>query len=98
MTDPNHPHAPSGTETEGFRLSRGTLLRGAAGAMVGMSPLLAAACGGSGGGGSGCPRDIQCLDVWQPVICADGIVYSNSCYAYRACAPGPCVSYGGDAS
>ena len=53
MTDPNHPHAPSGTETEGFRLSRGTLLRGAAGAMVGMSPLLAAACGGSGGGGSG---------------------------------------------
>ena len=34
MTDPNHPHAPSGTETEGFRLSRGTLLRGAAGAMV----------------------------------------------------------------
>jgi len=52
----------------------------------------------TGGGGSGCPRDIQCLDVWQPVICADGIVYSNSCYAYRACAPGPCVSYGGDAS
>ena len=50
------------------------------------------------GGGSGCPRDIQCLDVWNPVICADGIVYSNSCYAYRACAPGPCVSYGGDAS
>ena len=52
----------------------------------------------TGGGGSGCPRDSQCLAVWQPVICADGIVYSNSCYAYRACAPGPCVSYGGDAS
>ena len=49
-------------------------------------------------GGGGCPRDIQCLDVWNPVICADGIVYSNSCYAYRACAPGPCVSYGGDNS
>lgn len=53
---------------------------------------------GGGGGGTGCPRDIQCLDVWQPVICADGVVYSNSCYAYRACAPGPCVSYGTDAS
>ena len=51
-----------------------------------------------GGGGTGCPRNINCLDVWQPVICADGVVYSNSCYAYRACAPGPCVSYGGDAS
>jgi hypothetical protein len=51
-----------------------------------------------GGGGTGCPRDIQCLDVWQPVICADNQVYSNSCYAYRACAPGPCVSWGGDAS
>jgi peptide/nickel transport system substrate-binding protein len=53
VTDPNHPHAPSGTDREGHRLSRGTLLRGAAGAMVAMSPLLAAACGGSGGGGSG---------------------------------------------
>ena len=48
-----------------------------------------------GGGDTGCPRDIQCLDVWQPVVCADGITYSNSCYAYRACAPGPCVG-GGD--
>src|SRR5439155_13564533 len=38
---------------DGYRLSRGTLLRGAAGAMVGMSPLLAAACGDSGGTGSG---------------------------------------------
>lgn len=54
--------------------------------------------GGGGGGSTGCPKDIQCLDVWQPVICANGVVYSNSCYAYRACAPGPCVSYGGDAS
>ena len=52
VTDPKHPHAPSGTETDAFRLSRGTLLRGAAGAMVGMSPLLAAACGDSGGSGS----------------------------------------------
>ena len=40
---------------------------------------------------SGCPKDIYCLDVWQPVTCADGITYSNQCYADRACAPGPCV-------
>jgi len=43
-------------------------------------------------GGGGCPRDFYCLDVWQPVTCADGITYSNQCYADRACAPGPCVS------
>jgi hypothetical protein len=39
-----------------------------------------------------CPRDIQCLDVWDPVICDDGQVYSNDCYAYRACATG-CVPF-----
>jgi hypothetical protein len=39
----------------------------------------------------GCPRNFECLDVWQPVTCADGITYSNQCYADRACAPGPCV-------
>ena len=39
----------------------------------------------------GCPKNIYCLDVWQPVTCADGITYSNQCYADRACAPGPCV-------
>ena len=45
--------------------------------------------------GRGCPRrGIYCLDVWQPVICSDGNVYSNSCYAYVACATG-CVPYGG---
>ena len=42
---------------------------------------------------SGCPRDILCADVWDPVICSDGQVYSNSCYAYRACATG-CQPYG----
>jgi hypothetical protein len=47
--------------------------------------------GGGGGGGTGCPKDILCIDLWAPVICADGITYSNSCYADRACAPGPCV-------
>lgn len=42
------------------------------------------------GGGCG-PR--YCLDVWRPVICSDGRVYSNDCYAARACATG-CVPYG----
>jgi len=52
--------------------------------------------GGGGGGGSSCPRQgIFCLDVWQPVICSNGVVYSNSCYAYVACATG-CTSYGGE--
>jgi hypothetical protein len=44
---------------------------------------------------SGCPKAILCLDVWNPVVCADGITYSNSCYADRACAPGPCTPAGG---
>ena len=46
-------------------------------------------------GGGGCPKDIYCLDVWDPVICADGITYSNQCYADRACAPKPCYPAGG---
>lgn len=29
-----------------------------------------------------------CLDVWNPVICSNGVVYSNACYAARACATG----------
>jgi hypothetical protein len=40
-----------------------------------------------------CPRDIQCLDVYDPVICSNGVIYGNGCYAYRACATG-CVPYG----
>ncbi|HEX6852492.1 MAG TPA: Kazal-type serine protease inhibitor [Candidatus Polarisedimenticolaceae bacterium] len=44
-----------------------------------------------GGGGGG---DIVCLDVWDPVVCADGVTYSNQCYADRAKAPKPC--YPGD--
>jgi hypothetical protein len=46
-----------------------------------------------GGGGCG-PRN--CLDVWRPVICPNGQVYSNDCYAARACQTN-CVPYGGDA-
>ena len=41
----------------------------------------------------GCNPNFQCPDVWKPVICSDGHVYSNSCYAARACATG-CVPYG----
>jgi hypothetical protein len=41
-----------------------------------------------------CPRTcIACIDLWNPVICSDGHVYSNSCYAYVACATG-CQPYG----
>ncbi|HEV8578670.1 MAG TPA: Kazal-type serine protease inhibitor [Thermoanaerobaculia bacterium] len=42
-----------------------------------------AACGGG----------ILCPDVWDPVICSDGVVYSNACYARAACAH-DCVPYG----
>lgn len=45
------------------------------------------------GGGSQCPRPILCNDIWDPVICNDGQVYGNSCYAYQQCATG-CVPYG----
>ena len=40
------------------------------------------------------PPLVFCLDVWDPVICDDGQVYSNQCYADRACATG-CVPTGG---
>jgi len=36
-----------------------------------------------------------CLDVWRPVICSGGGVYSNDCYAARECATG-CVPWGGE--
>jgi hypothetical protein len=32
--------------------------------------------------------DLMCLDVWDPVQCNDGKIYSNACYAKRACAKG----------
>jgi len=39
--------------------------------------------------GTPCPRrGIYCLDVWNPVVCSDGNIYSNDCYAYVACATG----------
>jgi hypothetical protein len=40
-----------------------------------------------------CPREgIFCTDIYDPVICSDGEVYGNACYAYVACATG-CVPY-----
>lgn len=47
--------------------------------------------GGQASAKKGCGPD-ACLDVWNPVICSDGRVYSNMCYARRACATG-CVYY-----
>jgi peptide/nickel transport system substrate-binding protein len=47
VTDPTNPRIEH-EDVHSHRLSRGTFLRGAAGAVLGMSPLLAAACGGSG--------------------------------------------------
>lgn len=46
-------------------------------------------------GGGGCSKNVLCTDVWDPVQCADGVIYSNQCYADRACAPKPCQSVGG---
>lgn len=47
--------------------------------------------------GGGCGKGTYCLDVWRPVICPNGRVYSNDCYAGKACQKN-CVPYGGDAS
>lgn len=42
--------------------------------------------------GGGCLPGVYCLDVWRPVICSNGQIYSNDCYAAKACATG-CVPY-----
>jgi hypothetical protein len=40
-----------------------------------------------------CPKEgILCPALYDPVICSDGQVYSNACYANVACATG-CVAY-----
>ena len=42
-----------------------------------------------------CPHsDLVCPMVWDPVICNDGVVYSNKCVAKQNCAKG-CVPYDG---
>ncbi len=62
MTDPTPPSFPPGHELFDQRLSRGSLLKGAAALGIGMSPLLAAACGGgssastAGSTASGAPQ------------------------------------------
>ena len=65
-------------------LSKLTLALALAGSAVaiGVQPATVA-CGGG----------ILCPDVWDPVICSNGQVYSNACYARAACAHG-CVPYG----
>lgn len=45
------------------------------------------------GSGSGCPHAGFCPENYAPVICSNGVVYSNSCFASLDCATG-CVSYG----
>jgi hypothetical protein len=78
--------------TRTWNVARGTAL---AVALVLAAGTHAARKPPGGGGGTGCPKDIACLDVWDPVQCADGVIYSNQCYADRACAPKPCVSVEG---
>jgi hypothetical protein len=39
-----------------------------------------------------CPRTGGCPEVYDPVICNDGVVYSNDCFARLACAKG-CQPY-----
>src|SRR2546421_9183591 len=46
VSDPHNHRPDAGDSVFDHRLSRETLLRGAAGTMLGMSPLVAAACGG----------------------------------------------------
>lgn len=44
------------------------------------------------GSGSGCPHTGACPENYAPVICSNGVVYSNSCFAALDCATG-CVPY-----
>ena len=83
------------------RMMRGTAIAALIGvfvlgmvALVATSDTSAAKPGGGGTKCTGCPRPcVACTDVYDPVICSDGQVYGNSCYAYVACATG-CVPYG----
>ena len=55
MTDRRDADLPPGHDLLDGRLSRGNLLKGAAALGIGMSPLLAAACGGGSGTSSSAP-------------------------------------------
>ena len=64
-------------------------------ALLGTHDAVAGKGGGKGGPGGDCPRTgIFCTTQYDPVICDDGNVYSNACFAYVACATG-CEPYGG---
>lgn len=66
-------------------LVRALFVAGVAGAAV-VGSLAATADAAFPIGGLCGPR--YCLDVWIPVICPNGQVYSNTCYAARACQTG----------
>ncbi len=53
------------------------------GAAVAAVTITGAAALARPGGGIGDPG-IMCPDVWMPVLCPDGKIYSNHCYAARA--------------
>ncbi|MHC4697447.1 MAG: hypothetical protein ACYTFA_11945, partial [Planctomycetota bacterium] len=42
----------------------------------------------------GCDKPKRCPQLWAPVICDDGKVYANECWARKRCATG-CVPYDG---
>ena len=68
------------------RFAKLTLALAFAGAAISFStPTAKAACGDPG-------DPVACPAVYDPVICNDGVVYSNSCYAREACAHG-CKPY-----
>ena len=46
--------------------------------------------------GGGCCPHCFCPENYAPVICSNGRVYSNACFASLDCATG-CVPYGNDA-
>ena len=47
----------------------------------------------AGGDRAKCERPKFCPELWAPVICDDGKVYANECWAQKKCATG-CVPYG----
>jgi hypothetical protein len=58
-------------------------------ALVGVAGMMLANAARAAGGGSNCP------DIYDPVICSNGVVYPNGCYARLAKAKN-CVPYGDD--
>lgn len=74
---------------------RFTVLAGIA-AVAGVGVWAGSASAARPGGLGPCGQGIYCLDVWQPVTCPNGVTYSNSCYALKACQnPSLCVPSGG---